>query len=140
MTPWHLRVVGWLSLLWNAVGAGIYVVSRLQIAAYTEALSSAQVSWFDTLPVWVSLAYALGVWGALLGSVLLLARSRFAVLAFVLSLIGVLVTTGYSLSLPVGEAADVVSPTPLAFSSVLILIAAGLWIYARAMASRGHLR
>ncbi|WP_298496054.1 hypothetical protein [uncultured Maritimibacter sp.] len=140
MTPWHLKVVGWLSLLWNLVGGAIYVASRLEIATYTAALSSAQAAWFETMPIWVAVAYALGVWGAVVGSILLIARSRLAVLAFVLSLIGVLVTTGYSLSLPTGDAAAITSPTPLAFSSLLIVISAALWLYARAMAARGHLR
>ena len=140
MTPWHVKVVGWLSLLWNLVGGAIYLASQLEIATYTAALSSAQVAWFDTLPVWVAVAYALGVWGALAGSILLIARSRLAVLAFVLSLIGVLATTAYSLGLPTGEAAEVTSPTPLAFSSLLIVVSAALWLYARAMAARGHLR
>jgi hypothetical protein len=42
--------------------------------------------------------WALGVWGALAGSMLLLLRSRRAVTAFAASLVGLAVSTGYQLT------------------------------------------
>ena len=40
------------------------------------------------MPMWAHIGWSLGVWGSLLGSVLLLLRSRHALAGFVVSLLG----------------------------------------------------
>lgn len=43
--------------------------------------------------MWMETAWAIGVWGAFLGALLLLARSRHAAAAFALSLLGLAMKT-----------------------------------------------
>src|SRR3546814_16652880 len=75
-TPWHLWAVGIVSLLWNAFGAFDYVMTKLRNPEYMAAFTPEQQSFFYSFPLWANVGWALGVWGSVLGSVLLLGRSR----------------------------------------------------------------
>ena len=92
-TPWHLWAVGVLSLLWNAFGCYIYTMTMMRDPAIMANAPPEMVAALDAAPVWADAAWALGVWGALLGSIFLLLRRSWAVPAFVVSLIGLLGTT-----------------------------------------------
>lgn len=92
-TPWHLWLVGVLSLLWNAFGCYIYTMTMMRDPALMASAPPEMVAALDATPVWADAAWALGVWGALLGSIFLLLRRSWAVPAFVVSLIGLLGTT-----------------------------------------------
>lgn len=92
-TPWHLWVVGVLSLLWNAFGAFDYTMTKLRDPDYLAQFPPEMMPVIDAFPVWVHAAWALGVWGAVAGSVLLLLRSRYAVHAFAISIAGLAAST-----------------------------------------------
>ena len=93
-TPWHLWVVGVLSLLWNAFGAFDYTMSHTQGDAHFRkaGMTDAQIAAFHAIPPWMELFWAMGVWGAVIGSVLLLLRSRWAVPVLLASLVGAAVS------------------------------------------------
>lgn len=96
------------------------------------------LGYFSSYPLWVEVALALGVWMALAGAVLLLARSRLAAHAFTIALIGMLGTFAWSLRRPLPGATDGRIALGLsAMVAVLLLLQA---IYCRAMAGRGVLR
>ena len=88
-TPWHLWVVGVLTLLWNAVGATSYTMTRLGMLEQLG-MGETEIAFFESAPVWSNTFWALGVWGAIAGSVLILLRSRYAVHAVVVAMIGLL--------------------------------------------------
>ena len=92
--PWHLWVVGVVTLLFNSMGIISYTTTKLGMLAELG-LTPSQIAFMDSYPAWVSGFWALGVWGAFAGSVLLLLRSRFAVAARWAALVGLLVTTIY---------------------------------------------
>ena len=50
------------------------------------------LAYIDGMPMYAHVGWGLGVWMALLGAILLLMRSRYAVHAFALSLIGAVVS------------------------------------------------
>ncbi len=136
-TPWHVWAVGVISLLWNAFGAYDYVMSKLSPQSYFHqmGLSDASVAYMLAFPAWLTAFWALGVWGSVAGSVLLLMRSRHAVTAFVLSLLGLAVSQGYQ--------ALVMRPPENPGSAITVVIWASLALflyYAWAMARRGVLR
>ncbi|MEZ5721720.1 MAG: hypothetical protein R3D59_08660 [Paracoccaceae bacterium] len=139
-TPWHLWLIGALSLLWNAGGAFDYVMAHFAPDTYLAAATPEQQAYYAGFPAWATAFWALGVWGALAGSILLLARSRFAALAFRLSLIGLMVNTTRLFATAGAEAVELLGKSNLAFTGVLIVVALGLWLYARAMVHRGVLR
>ncbi|HCQ64882.1 MAG TPA: hypothetical protein DIU07_06815 [Rhodobacteraceae bacterium] len=139
-TPWHIWLIGVLSLLWNAGGAFDYVMAHYAADTYLAQATPEQRAYYDDFPVWATAFWALGVWGALAGSVLLLARSRFAALAFGVSLIGLMANTTRLFATAGAGAVDLLGKGNLIFTAALIVVALGLWLYARAMARTGVLR
>lgn len=139
-TPWHVWLIGALSLLWNAGGAFDYLMAHFAPDSYLAAATPEQRAYYEGFPVWATAFWALGVWGALAGSVLLLLRSRFAALSFGLSLIGLLANTSRLFATMGAGAVDLLGKGSLAFTAGLIVVALGLWLYARAMARAGVLR
>jgi hypothetical protein len=138
-TPVHLWIVGGVSALWNAFGAVDYVKTQTRNAAYLSSFPPDAMAYFDSLPPWLSAFWAFGVWGALLGSLLLLARSRFAVWAFALSLLGLAVTTVYQHVLT-SPPASLMSGAMVGMTVAIWVIAIALLVYAMKMRARGVLR
>ena len=101
-TPVHLWIVGILSLLWSCFGAYDYVMSHMRDTHYIASAMpgvdpTAALAWMDAFPIYAKVGWALGVWGGLLGAILLLIRSRYALWAFALSMIGIVLSIGYQL-------------------------------------------
>ncbi len=94
-TPWHLWVVGLVATLWNGFGCYMYVMAMIRDPATFAAAPPEMVAAFEVAPAWSHGAWALGVWGGLAGSLLLLLRNRIAIHAFVVSLVGLVGTTTY---------------------------------------------
>ena len=137
--PTHLWVVGSLATLWNAFGAFDYVMTQTSNDAYLGQFSDEARAWFEGFPAWLEAAWALGVWGALAGSLLLLVRSRYAVWAFGVSLLGLLGSTinMFILSEP---PAELTGGGMLAMNIVIWAVAIFLFVYARRMHAAAVLR
>ena len=138
-TPVHLWIVGVIALLWNAFGCLDYVMTQTRNADYLAMFSAEMRAYFDSFPVWMEAAWALGVWGALLGSLLLLLRSRWAVTAFALSLAGLALSTVYQFVLTTPPA-DMMSAGMLAMNALIWAIAIFLLVYAMRQRRAGVLR
>ncbi len=136
--PMHLWIVGVLSLLWNAMGAFDYLATKLRLDFYMSNFSEQQLAYFYGLPAWFSVFWALGVWGALLGSIALLLRRRWAVGLFALSLVGMIVGSVYSLFL--SDGIEIMGTGGAIFSAVIFVVGVFLLVYARKMADAGVLR
>ena len=138
--PKHWWVVGILSLLWNGYGAYDYTMSQIGGLEFFEAagLDEAAFAWFEAMPAWATAAWAIGVWVSLLGSVLLLVRSRHAASAFLVWIIGALCSFAYLFTSdrPASMAGAMATVMPIV---ILILIGAQ-WYYARRQAAAGVLR
>lgn len=138
--PWWFWVVAVVSLLWNAYGGYDYVMTQTGGADYLAGLgmTPAQIDYLNAMPGWMTGFWALGVWGAVAGSLLLLFRSRFAVWAFAASLVGLLVSLLYTYVLSDGYA---VNGTKVVIMNVVITAAALFLIwFSRRMVARGILR
>ena len=137
--PAHLWIVGGVSTLWNAFGCYDYVMTTTRNAAYLAMFTPEQRAYFDAFPSWVVATWAFGVWGALAGSLLLLARSRHAVTAFAVSLAGLAISTFYSYVLS-SPPPGMDTPAMIALNVAIWAAAIGLLAYAIAMRKRGVLR
>ncbi|WP_299175533.1 hypothetical protein [uncultured Brevundimonas sp.] len=140
-TPWHLWLVGVLSLLWNGFGAFDFIQTTTRGEAYMREMGFGpeMIAYYNAMPSWMYGPWILGVWGAVIGSILLLVRSRWAVTAFVASLLGAAVSLIYSKLIdppPVSPEMAAMAVMPW----VILLIAAFLAWYAWFMAKRGVLR
>jgi hypothetical protein len=88
VTPWSLWAVDALALLWNGLGTILWAGTSFMPDAFLDGLPAAHRAYVDSLPAWSTLTWGLGVIGGLVGSILLLLRSRLAVPAFAVSLVG----------------------------------------------------
>lgn len=143
-TPAHLWIIGGLATLWNAFGCYDYVMTRMRNTDYLASMMptvdpQATLAWVDAFPIWAQFGWGLGVWGGLAGGLLLLLRSRWAVWALGLSLLGAVLGLGYQIAIapPLPGAEGMMFEV---MPYVIILIALALFLYARAQAAKGVLR
>ena len=137
-TPWHLWVVGLLSLLFNSYGGFDYLMTQTENAGYLAHFTAEQRAYFTGFPLWMDAVWAVGVWGAVLGSLLLLLRRRWAFPVFAVSLAAFLISLVYSYALSDGS--QVMGSQGTIINGVITLVGIGEVLYARAMARRGVLR
>lgn len=138
--PWHLWVVGVVSLLWNAGGAFDYTMTQTQNTTYMSNFSPQQLEYFYSFPTWVVAVWAIAVWAGLLGSFLLLLRSRWAVWAFAISLLGMASNMFWGLALSGTSMTKAMGPEALWFSLAIAVVAVALLWYARRMKAGSVLR
>ncbi len=136
-TPWHFWVVAVVSLIWNGFGGFDYTMSHLQGETYYRqmGMTDAVIAFMDTYPSWMHAVWAVGVWGSVLGAVLLILRSKWAFHAFAVSILGAIGNLAYTAMSPGGSAVMGIE-RPL----VIIAICAFFIWYAWTMTKRGVLR
>jgi hypothetical protein len=142
--PVHLWIVGILALLFDGYGSFDYTMTRMRNTDYiAKAMPgvdpNAALAWVDAMPMYAQVGWAVGVWLGLLGAVLLLMRSRWAVWSLGMSFVGAVLSLGWQLALApplAGATGAMVTVMPC----VIILIAAFLFWYAWTMEKKGVLR
>ncbi|HEY8617559.1 hypothetical protein [Phenylobacterium sp.] len=139
-TPWHLWVVGALALLWNGFAGYDYVMSHVQGEAYMRQMkmTEPQIAFMNAYPAWMTAVWAIGVWGSVLGAILMLARSRWALHAYLASLAGFAVSLVYVYGLTDGGA--VMGQMGTTMNAVIAVILLFLIWYSWTMTKRGVLR
>lgn len=136
--PLHLWLIGVVILLWNAVGAADYVMTQIKFDPYMSEFTAEQLEFFYGFPAWVNAAWAIAVWGGVLGAILLLLRNKLAAPVFIASFAAMVVTSIHNFLLADGMA--VMGTGGAIFSAVIFVIAGGLIFYSRALAAGGVLK
>jgi len=131
---WAASVIG---VLWNTYGAYQYVGTFTPAgqAAMTAGMTASQAAPYLSLPGWISGVFAIGVFGGLIGSILLALRRRVARLVFAASFVG------YGL-LFAGDAycgVFAAVPSQLGILAIVVLIAAALSWASQLAGKRGLL-
>jgi hypothetical protein len=139
-TPWHLWVVGIVSLLWNAMGATDFTMTQAKSEVWLKAFTPEQLAYIHGFPLWSVVAWGVGTWGSFLGSVMLLARKGLAFHLFAASLAGALLTSLYSFGLSDGLKIMGGGAGMIAFNAIIVTISVLLLVYAKNMRKRGVLR
>jgi hypothetical protein len=139
-TPWHLWVIGVVSLLWNAMGAMDFTLTETRSEAWLKAITPEQLAYFASFPLWVVFAWGIATWGSVVGSVLLLLRRKLAVQINLAVIIGMAFTFVYNYILTDGLKVMGGGVGSLVFTAVIVLIGVLLLAYAKAMRKRGVLR
>ena len=142
--PVHLWIVGAAALIWNGFGAYDYLMTRMRDTDYLAKMMptvdpNATLAWVDAFPIWAQFGWGLGVWGGVLGALLLLVRSRWAVLVMGLSLLGAVLGLGYqAIAAPPLPGLEGMLPKIMPY--MIIGIALAIFLYARSMRAKGVLR
>jgi ribose/xylose/arabinose/galactoside ABC-type transport system permease subunit len=139
-TPWHLWLVGVIAVLFNAIGVFDFVMSKTQGASYmaSAGMTPAQIAHYQGMPMWMSVVWAVGVWGAILGSVLILLRNKLALPIFVVSLAAFLVSLLYTYVMTNGG--EIMGPTMAITSAIITVLLLFFAWYSWLMTKRGVLR
>ncbi|PNU02482.1 hypothetical protein [Novosphingobium guangzhouense] len=126
------------AVLWNGFGCLDFTMTASRNPAYLAQMPVEVIDWLDSAPTWTLLPWALGVGGGLLGSLLLLVRSRWATSAFAGSILGLAVSQAWQFT--VGLPPSMTTPEMLAMSVLIWAIALGLLWFAWDKQRAGVLR
>ena len=130
-TPWHLWVIGVLMLLWIGMGAMDYVMTVSRNPDYLAQFTPERLAFLDAFPTWAKASWALAVWLYVLGSLLILLRSRHAVWMLQAGFFFMIVTTIHNLFLAEVPAQETMSGFEIGFTIVLFILSILQIFYAR---------
>jgi hypothetical protein len=136
--PWHLWLIGIIGGLWSSMGVISFVLTQLNVEAVMSRFPPQQREYFESFPLWAVAFWAIGVFGGVIGCLLLLLENRLAFHVLLASVIGAIVSTLGGLFL-LGGMEVMGGTSALGLTVVPIIFAAFLAYYARAMSKRGVL-
>lgn len=94
---WSFWLICAIALLWNVGGAiNYFMQTNLELVA---SLPETHRAIIDGRPAWATGGFAIGVYGGVLGCILLLLKKSTALYVFVASLIGVIVTMVHTINI-----------------------------------------
>jgi len=121
---WQYWTVAVIGFFWNCIGAYLYILTKQGDPAVMAGAPQAMQDYIANMPTWAHIGWSLGIWGSFAGSVLMLLRLRWAVQAFLVSLLGALLSFAGQAQAGVLEAAQP--------AMILIVIGFLLWFCRRA--------
>src|SRR4026208_1526939 len=90
--PWHLWLVGIIGLLWSSMGVVSFLLTQMNVEAVMSRFPPQQREYFASFPWWADAFWAISVFGALIGCLLLLLKKRLAFPVFLASVMGAIVS------------------------------------------------
>ena len=136
--PWHLWLIGIVGGLWSAMGVISFVLTQLNVEAVMSRFPPQQREYFESFPLWAVAFWAIGVFGGVIGCLLLLLKNRLAFHALLASAIGAIVSNLGGLFL-LGGMEVMAETNALGLTVFPVIFAAFLAYYARAMSRNGVL-
>ena len=136
----RLRVFGTIFGLLSLIGAYDYLMIFTHNTAYFEYLGygERQIEYFTNYPIPLIVLLTLGVWGAVLGSVLLLVRSRWAVVSLGLAFLSQLVLDIYTFA--VRSRWDILGPKLSTQDLLILVLTLATLLYAINLHRKGIIR
>lgn len=120
------KIFAWIMVVWNAMGVLAFVSQLLMTPEMIAQLPEAQQEAYKNIPTWSMVAYALAVFGGLLGSLMLALGKKLAFPLLVVSLAGVLVQQFYNFviidSIALLGPSVVILPTVVVIISILLVV------------------
>lgn len=120
-------VISALALLWNLMGVNAYIQQAFKTDSFKAMYNEEQLKMITEAPAWSTTAFAIAVFGGLIGSILLVRRKKIAKTIFIISLIGILVQMYYNFF--VIDSIAVYGPGAMAMPIMIILFAVFLIWY-----------
>lgn len=133
--PNWLRIVGWAAIVWNAFGVVMYLSSVGLFGDPLADATAAERAAAESLPAYVTAAFAIGTFTGLIGSFGLAWAKRWAWPMLLVSLVALMVLEGWIVFL--SGAAEVFG---LAIPVTVTLIAVALALVAHRARGAGWLR
>lgn len=130
-------IIGVAALVWNGLGVMQYLGMAYMTDEVKAALPEAERTLYDNIPSWVTAAFAIAVFGGLIGSAFLLMRKKLARPMFLISLIAIIVQMSYNLFM--SRAAEVYGPGSVIMPIMVIVIGVFLLMYSKKTIAKGWL-
>lgn len=124
-------------LVWNLFGVFAFIVEMTASEMITDPMNDTQLEMYLQRPSWYLIFYGIAVFAGFIAAIMLLARRRQAAFFALLSLLGVIVTTGYNFY---SGAADLVEGADQIFLIGVPLISVFMLVYARHADKKGMLK
>jgi len=119
--PKWFNAVVFIALLWNLIGLYFFLTDLNMSPDDFAQKSAAEQQLLNNIPLWSTIAYALGVFGGTIGCVGLLIRKAWSMMALLISLVAVMAQMSYWLFFT--TAVEVYGPSSYAMPMMVILIA-----------------
>ena len=136
--PWHLWLIGVIGGLWSSIGVLSFMLTQMNVEAVMSRFPPQQREYFESFPLWAVAFWAIGVFGGVIGCLLLLLKNRLAFHVLLASVIGTIVCNLGGLFL-LGGMEVMGGTSELGLTVFPILFGAFLASYARAMSKKGVL-
>ena len=120
--PTWLLIVSVLALIWYAMDLMGFVMRVFFLDQILDGMPVAQQALYKAMPIWVNVVFALEVLGGVIGSIALLVRKSWSLLAYYVCLIGTVAQTCYIIFL--SDALETIG----AMAVVMPLIAIGICV------------
>jgi hypothetical protein len=130
-------IVSAIALVWNLMGVMAYIAQVTMSAETLQAMPENERALYESAPTWATAAFAIAVWGGVLGSILLLIRKKWATAVLIVSFIGIVVQMIHSFF--IAKAMDVYGPGGLAMPIMVLVFGAGLIWFSRKADANGWL-
>lgn len=132
------KIFAWIMVVWNALGVMAFVSQLLLTPEMIALLPEAQQEAYNNIPLWSYVAYALAVFGGMLGSFMLALGKKLAFPLLVISLAGVLVQQFYNFVII--DSIALLGPSVVILPSLVVVIAIILVMVSKRGAKAGWLK
>jgi hypothetical protein len=126
--PRWFTITAVVAIVWNMLGVSAFVMQMMMTPEMLAQLPEAERALYESTPVWVLVAFAIAVFGGVIGSLGLALRKVWCLLCLWLSLFAVLAQNAYSFfmssALEVYGAQAVVMPVLVIVIAVLLVVLA----------------
>lgn len=122
--PVWFWVISTFALLWFLMDLSAFIMRVFMLDNMLSDMPENQRTLYLNMPFWLNMIFALEVFGGLLGSMGLILKKKWALLFFIISIVGVLVQTFYIYFL--SEAISLMGTPAIIMPLIAIIIGAGL--------------
>jgi len=123
-TPTWLKPLAWAALIWNSLGVIAFVMQMMMTPELISKLPIDQQAAYSDIPLWSTIAFAIAVFGGLLGCIFLLKKKALATPTFTVSLAAILLQQYYNFV--VINSIDLLGASAVFMPILVIIIAIGL--------------
>jgi len=130
-------IIAVIAFIWNIMGVMAYLRQAYMTDEAKQLLPEAERALYDNIPAWVTAAFALAVFGGLLGSLSLLLRKKIANLLFTVSLIGIIAQMAYNFF--ISNSMEVYGPGGMIMPIMILVLGIFLFMYSKSATTKGWL-
>ena len=136
--PVWFWVVSVIALLWYLMDTSAFFMRLFMTEADITSMPENQQHLYRDMPLWVNIVFAGEVFGGMLGSIALLLRKQWALLLFVISILGTLAQTSNIWFLT--DAISAMGASAIVMPLVAIIIGAAMFVLTKFAISKRWLR